>query len=83
MSMLKNKITIVTGGSSGNGRSIAAKFIEQGAKVIVADLHPEAREGGIPTADMINKNHSDTAKLVECDVSNLADLEAVVAEAEA
>lgn len=81
--MLKGKIAIVTGGSSGNGRAIAAKFVKQGAKVIVADLHPEAREGGVPSAEMINDTHPGSAKFIKCDVSKIADLEAVVAEAEA
>ena len=46
--LLKGKIAIVTGASSGNGRAIAQGFVEQGAKVIVADLSPMGREGGIP-----------------------------------
>ena len=35
---LKNKIAVITGGSSGIGRAIANKFDELGAKVIVFDI---------------------------------------------
>lgn len=80
--MLENKIAIVTGGSSGNGRSIAVKFAENGAKVIVADLSEIGREGGEPTADAINAVHPGMARFVKCDVSKVAELEALVSEAE-
>ena len=35
---LKNKTTLITGGSSGIGRAIAKRFIQEGAKVIVFGL---------------------------------------------
>lgn len=38
---LEGKVAIVTGGASGFGRGIATKFIQEGAKVIVADLSVE------------------------------------------
>ncbi|KAI1082548.1 3-oxoacyl-reductase [Whalleya microplaca] len=39
---LENKVAIVTGGASGFGRGIATKFVEEGARVIIADLSVEA-----------------------------------------
>ncbi|OTA65764.1 3-oxoacyl-reductase [Hypoxylon sp. EC38] len=39
---LEGKVAIVTGGASGFGRGIAAKFVDEGAKVIIADLSEEA-----------------------------------------
>ncbi|KAI1207512.1 3-oxoacyl-reductase [Annulohypoxylon truncatum] len=39
---LDGKVAIVTGGASGFGRGIAAKFAEEGAKVVIADLSDEA-----------------------------------------
>lgn len=81
--MLKGKLAIVTGGASGNGRAICQVFVRNGAKIIVADLHETGREGGTPTADLINVEYPGMARFVCCDVSKVADLEALVGEAEA
>ncbi|MCY6379819.1 SDR family oxidoreductase [Hoeflea prorocentri] len=80
--MLDNKVAIITGGSSGNGRAIAKKFVENGARVIVADLSEEVREGGEPTVAMIDRFKPGAAKFMTCDVSKTDDLEAVVQAAE-
>ena len=81
--MLDDRIAIITGGSSGNGRAIAHRFAQNGARVIVADLQETGREGGTPTADAINADRPGRARFVRCDVSNIDDLEALVAVAEA
>lgn len=39
---MANKICIVTGGGSGFGAGIAAKFVKEGAKVIIAELNADA-----------------------------------------
>ena len=58
---LKNKIAIVTGGGSGFGAGIVKKFIQEGAKVVVADINLENA----------NKVAMDTGGFaVEVDVSN-------------
>lgn len=80
--MLDNKVAIITGGSSGNGRAIAKKFVENGARVIVADLSEEVREGGEPTVAMIDSFKPGAARFMTCDVSNIGDLQAVVDAAE-
>jgi NAD(P)-dependent dehydrogenase (short-subunit alcohol dehydrogenase family) len=81
--MLVGKIAVVTGGASGNGRAIAKAFARHGACVIVADLRPDPREGGVPVVEAINESHPGMARFLQCDVSRPADLEAAVAEAEA
>ncbi|MEP5731070.1 MAG: SDR family oxidoreductase [Sulfitobacter sp.] len=80
--LLKDKIAIVTGGSSGNGRSIAKSFVSQGAKVVIADLTPQGREGGPPTAELINAETPGMAKFVRCDVRKVGELEGLVDVAE-
>ena len=81
--MLHNKVAIVTGASSGNGRAIALAFARHGAKVIVADLTRTPREGGEPTAALINSTHPGQARFQPCDVTSIADLAATVDIAEA
>lgn len=76
--LLKDKTAIVTGGSSGNGRAIAVAFADHGARVVVADLDKVPREGGVPTAQMISETHPGSARFCRCDVSKVADLEALV-----
>lgn len=39
---LKEKIAIVTGGASGFGEGMVRKFVEEGAKVVVADINQDA-----------------------------------------
>jgi 3-hydroxybutyrate dehydrogenase len=39
--MLKEKICIVTGGASGIGLAVSQKFIEEGAKVVMADINED------------------------------------------
>jgi NADP-dependent 3-hydroxy acid dehydrogenase YdfG len=38
---LENKVAIITGGGSGFGQGIATKFVQEGAKVIIADVAQE------------------------------------------
>ncbi|KAG9240945.1 3-oxoacyl-reductase [Calycina marina] len=41
---LEGKVAIVTGAASGFGKGIVIKFLEEGAKVVIADLSTEAGE---------------------------------------
>jgi NADP-dependent 3-hydroxy acid dehydrogenase YdfG len=38
---LENKVAIVTGAGSGFGQGIATKFVQEGAKVVIADIAQE------------------------------------------
>lgn len=65
----EGKVAIVTGGGGGFGKGIAAKFVEEGAKVIIADF---AEEIGQKTAGELK------CEFVRCDVTKRADWENIV-----
>jgi len=44
MGWLDSKVALVTGGASGLGRAIVARFIEEGARVGVLDRSKEGNE---------------------------------------
>lgn len=81
--LLEEKTAVITGGSSGNGRSIAKTFAEEGANIIVADIQEDPREGGTPTHELVTDDYGVDATYVECDVTNLDDLESAVDAADA
>lgn len=80
--LVANTVAVVTGASSGNGRAIAREFADQGADVVVADIREDPREGGTPTHDLIEQETERTARFVDCDVTDLDQLEAAVAAAD-
>jgi len=51
---LKNKVAIVTGGASGIGRSTVIRFVEEGAKVMIADRNLLAAEETLKMARVIS-----------------------------
>jgi len=68
MSLLKNKIAVVTGGSSGIGLATAKSFVEEGAYVFIAGRRQAELDKAV--AD-IGKNVTG----VITDISNLVDLD--------
>ena len=71
---LKNKVAIVTGGTSGIGRDTAVLFAEAGAKVVVAGRREvEGKE----TVDLIRAKGGE-GFFVKTDVSKAADVQALV-----
>lgn len=79
---ITDQVAVITGGSSGIGRGIAKSFAREGADIVVADLQREPKGDGPPTDEFLRKEFDIQAGYVECDVSELADLETAVAAAD-
>jgi 3alpha(or 20beta)-hydroxysteroid dehydrogenase len=73
---LTGRTVVVTGGSSGIGRSIALEAAKRGAEIVVADVQPEPRRDIMPTGEAV-RNHESRFEFVEADVTNLDELRAV------
>ncbi|XZF15844.1 SDR family NAD(P)-dependent oxidoreductase [Chitinophagaceae bacterium MMS25-I14] len=74
METLKNKVAIITGGAGSIGKTTAALFLKEGAKVMLVDLSAEALKQA--AADLNSENIAWTA----ADVTKAADVERYAAE---
>ena len=73
---LKDKVAIVTGGGSGFGAGICAKFVAEGAQVLVADID-------LPAAQDVAARLGPAARAVRVDVARAADVRQMMDAAEA
>ena len=71
MTQLLGKVAIVTGAAGGFGAQIARTFVEQGAKVVIADINVDA-------AAQLATDLGRSAQAVLCDVTKAADVRAAV-----
>jgi NAD(P)-dependent dehydrogenase (short-subunit alcohol dehydrogenase family) len=72
----KDKVAIVTGGSTGIGRATAILFARHGARVVIGDVNPEGRE----TVKVIEREGG-AAIFIETDVRNAWQVEHLIASA--
>ena len=72
--ILKDKVAIVTGASRGIGEAIARKFCQEGASVMLCS---RSAESVAAIAESLSSNGGD-AKSTQADISNKADVEALV-----
>jgi NAD(P)-dependent dehydrogenase (short-subunit alcohol dehydrogenase family) len=80
MRRLEGKSVLITGASSGIGRAIALLFAREGARLLLADVTTEVREGGTPTIDLLRADGME-AEFVLTDVSSESDADRAVARA--
>jgi NAD(P)-dependent dehydrogenase (short-subunit alcohol dehydrogenase family) len=69
---MAGKVAIVTGGASGMGQITARRLAKQGAKVAIFDVNDKGLQATAAESDNITA--------FRCDISNLQDVEAKVAE---
>lgn len=79
---LEGKIAVVTGGASGMGKAISERFVEEGARVVLADI--SGKEGEV--ADEINQAagagpNDLRAVAIHTDVSDEEQIKAMIAKA--
>ena len=73
---LENKVAIVTGGAGGMGRSTVMRFIEEGAKVVIADYNAASGSGTL--AEITSLGYKNSAHFIKTDVASELDIKAMV-----
>jgi len=72
--LLDNKVAIVTGGARGIGTAIARRFLEDGARVVIADVDEDAGSQAVEELGAYG-----AVRFVECDVGERLDVHNLVA----
>ncbi|WP_104176498.1 SDR family NAD(P)-dependent oxidoreductase [Cryobacterium sp. Y50] len=81
--MSEQKVAVVTGASSGNGRAIALRLATDGLIVVCSDLQPNARPGGydeepdVPTHELI-ETRGGAATFVVANATSMGEMSEVV-----
>ncbi|MDZ7732733.1 MAG: SDR family oxidoreductase [Acidimicrobiia bacterium] len=69
-------MAVITGGASGMGRATALRFLDEGARVVVADLNEENGKELVNEAS--GAGHGDAVRFVRTDVADESDIEAMI-----
>jgi NAD(P)-dependent dehydrogenase (short-subunit alcohol dehydrogenase family) len=76
---LEGKVAVITGGASGIGRATALRFLDEGARLVVADVNEAA---GAETLELAARaGHGGSVRYLRADVAEEADVEGMVARA--
>jgi glucose 1-dehydrogenase len=74
--LLENKVAIVTGGARGIGYAVARRFLEDGARVVIADIDEDAGSEAVQSLGAFG-----AVRFVACDVGERLDVHNLVAAA--
>ena len=65
---LDGRVAVITGGASGMGRATALRFLDEGARVVVADMNEES---GKQTLELAAKaGHGEKIRFIRTDVAD-------------
>lgn len=73
---LQNRVAVITGGASGMGRATVLRFLDEGARVVVADFN--AATGAETLAEAGARGHAERVRFIRTDVSREQDIEAMI-----
>jgi len=73
---LEGRVAVITGGASGMGRATALRFLDEGARVVVADLNEGTGKETLELA--AGRGAGERIRFVRTDVSREADVEAMI-----
>lgn len=72
-----DKVAVITGGASGMGRSTVLRFLQEGAKVVIADFNVQTGETVL--AEAAQMGFADRVHFIQTDVASEADVAAMLA----
>jgi len=73
---LKDKVAVITGGASGMGQATALRFLDEGARVVVADYNEQNGKNTVALA--ANRGQGDAIRFIRTDVAKEADVQAMI-----
>ncbi len=76
---LADRVAVITGGASGMGKATVLRFLDEGARVVVADYNAET--GADTLAEAAAAGFGDTVDFVRTDVAREGDIEAMLQHA--
>lgn len=72
---LKDKVSVITGGTSGIGKATVLRFVEEGAKVVFCGRRKDRGEQVL--AEIAKANYPGEARFFQCDVSREEEVKAL------
>ena len=76
---LEDKVAVITGGGNGIGRATALRFLDEGARVVIADLNEQSAAETIELAE--RAGHRGAIEQVLADVAEEAQVEGAIGRA--
>jgi len=74
---LKNKVAVITGGASGMGQATGLRFLNEGARVVVADYNEQSGKETLALAK--DAGYAEKIRFIRTDVAKESDVQAMIA----